>query len=286
MTEHNIKRCQPLLGTFVEINLRGIMSELELIHWSTIAFDEIARIHQALSFHQADSDLSALNRALLTAPSTAFLLSTDLAKVMLFAETLFKKTQGYYDISIALALVASKHLPDHLFAETPLENYQPLGSFADITIFDNYICSRRPVIFDLGGIAKGYAVDQAISLLPEGIRGSINAGGDMRVIDWQKQKVEVKYSTNTGKKITMSNRALATSASYYKQQGSQYFNPKTNRYMKINGSISVFATEAMHADALTKATLMMTRKDAKQLLKAYNAIAISINRFGFSRQLS
>ncbi len=286
MTEHSIKRCQPLLGTFVEINLRGTMSEQELIHWSTLAFDEIARIHQALSFHQVDSELSALNRALLAAPSTAFLLSADLAKVLLFAEELFKKTQGYYDISIASTLVASKYLPDHLFAATQLEHYQPLGSFADITIIDNYICSRRPIIFDLGGIAKGYAVDQAISLLPEGIRGSVNAGGDMRVIDWQKQKVEVKYSTNTVKKITMSNRALATSASYYNQQGSQYFNPKTKRYMKIKGSISVFATETMHADALTKATLMMTRKAAKQLLKDYNAIAISINRFGFSRQLS
>lgn len=288
MKEHTIKRCRPLLGTFVEVCLHGTMPEQELIYWSNIAFDEIARIHQALSFHQLDSDLSSLNRALLTTPDIDFFLTADLAKVLLFAEELCQKTNGYYDISIASALVASKHLPDHLFTLAPITNYQSLGSFADITIADNYISSRRPIIFDLGGIAKGYAVDQAVSLLPEAIRGSINAGGDMRVIDWQKQVVAVQYSrsSNALKKLPLSNCALATSGSYYNENGSQYFNPKTHRYVQIKGSMSVFAEKAMHADALTKVAIMMARKDAKKILKDYNATATSINRFGLSRQLA
>ena len=287
-----IKRCRPLLGTFVEVSLLGTMAEHELIYWSNIAFNEIERIHQALNFHQSDSDLTTLNNALLTKPTTKFLLTADLTKLLLFAEELFQKTKGYYDISIAPTLVASKHLPDHCFTVVPITEYQPLGSFADITIevndINSYISSRRPVIFDLGGIAKGYAVDQALSLLPKGIRGSINAGGDMRVIDWQKQVVEVKYrrSSSALKKLIMSNTALATSGSYYNENGSQYFNPKTNRYVKIKGSMSVFAQKAMHADALTKVAIMMARKDAQQILADYNASAVSINRFGYSRQLT
>lgn len=288
MIDHQIRRCRPLLGTFVEVNLHGAMSEQALIHWSNIAFDEIERIHHALSFHQSDSDLSALNHALLTQPTTEFLLSPDLAKVLLFAEELNQKTQGLYDISIASALVASKHLPDHLFSHAALESYQPLGNFADVTIKQNKISSKRSIIFDLGGIAKGYAVDQALALLPKGIRGSINAGGDMRVIDWQKQTVEVKYGSrnSTLKKLPLLNSALATSGSYYNEGGSQYFNPQTQRYIKIKGSVSVFAAKAMHADALTKVAIMMTRKDAQSILRDYKALAISINRFGFSRQFT
>ncbi|MGB2739935.1 MAG: FAD:protein FMN transferase [Cognaticolwellia sp.] len=272
----------------MEVNLHGAMSEQALIHWSNIAFDEIERIHHALSFHQPDSDLSALNQALLTQPTTEFLLSPDLIKVLSFAEELSKKTQGLYDISVAATLVASKHLPDHLFSHAPLESYQPLGNFADVTIRQNKISSKRPIIFDLGGIAKGYAVDQAVSLLPKDIRGSINAGGDMQVIDWQKQTVEVKYGSRNSalKKLPLLNSALATSGSYYNEGGSQYFNPKTQRYIKIKGSMSVFAAKAMHADALTKVAIMMTRKDAQSILRDYNASAISINRFGFSRQFT
>jgi len=288
VTEHEIRRCRPLLGTFVEVNLYGVMSEQALIHWSNIVFDEIERIHHALSFHQPGSDLSALNFALLTQPTTEFLLSPDLVKVLSFAEELSKKTQGLYDISVAATLVASKHLPDHLFSHAPLESYQPLGNFANVTIRQNKISSKRPIIFDLGGIAKGYAVDQALALLPKDIRGSINAGGDMQVIDWQKQTVEVKYGSRNSalKKLPLLNSALATSGSYYHEGGSQYFNPKTQRYIKIKGSMSVFAAKAMHADALTKVTIMMTRKDAQSILRDYNASAISINRFGFSRQFT
>ena len=287
MAEHKINRCRPLLGTFVEINLQANIAERELIHWSNVAFGEIERIHHALSFHQADSDLSTLNYALLTQPTKKFLLTADLAEILLFAEELFTKTAGYYDISIASALVASKHLPDHLFTLSPLPLYKTLGSFTDVIIEDNYISSRRPIIFDLGGIAKGYAVDQAIALLPASIRGCINAGGDMRIIDWHQQVVTVKYRRNARavKRLTMANSALATSGSYYNEHGSQYFNPKAKHYLKISGCLSVFAASAMQADALTKVALIMDRKSAKIILQDYNASAISINRFGFSRQL-
>lgn len=286
--EQCIKRCRPLLGTFIEINLIGKLSEKELIHWSTLAFDEIERIHRALSFHQLDSELSTLNKALITEPNSPVLLSADLRTVIIFANKLFEKSSGYYDISIAAPLVAAKHLPDHLFDNRSPISLQTCGNFSDISLIDGYISSAKPVLFDLGGIAKGYAVDQAIALLPEGVTGSINAGGDMRVINWQKQSVEIKYSQRSSalKKLPMLNTALASSGSYYQGDGSQYFNPKTQRYVNISGSTSVFASSAMVADALTKVAVLMNRKDAKELLNNFNAKAICINRFGFSRYIN
>jgi thiamine biosynthesis lipoprotein len=264
------------------------MPEKTLIHWSNIAFDEIERIHQTLSFHQLDSELSALNTALITTPNSPFTLSTDLHTVMTFAHQLFEQSNGYYDISVAAPLVASKHLPNHLFKNDTSLSKQNFGRFSDIRLDGNSIASSKAIFFDLGGIAKGYAVDQAISLLPDNISGSINAGGDMRVINWQKQMVEIKYSQRSCalKKLPMLNTALASSGSYYQEHGSQYFDPKARHYVKIKGSISVFANSAMIADALTKITVLMNRKDAKEVLNSFNANAISINRFGFSRHIN
>ena len=82
------------------------------------------------------------------------------------------------------------------------------------------------------------------------------------------------------------NTALASSGSYYQGDGSQYFNPKTQRYVNISGSTSVFASSALVADALTKVAVLMNRKDAKELLNNFNAKAICINRFGFSRYIN
>ena len=288
MNQVSIKRCRPLLGTFVEVNLTAKMSEKALIHWSNIAFDEIERIHQTLSFHQLDSELSALNIALITAPNAQFTMSADLQNVVTFAQQVFEQSNGYYDISIAAPLVASKHLPAHLFAGKAALLEQQFGCFADVSLEGNLISSAKPIFFDLGGIAKGYAVDQAISLLPKEITGSINAGGDMRVINWQKQTVEIKYSQRNSalKKLPMLNTALASSGSYYQENGSQYFDPKTKCYVKINGSTSVFADSAMVADALTKVIVLMNRKDAEKVLNHFNAKGISINRFGFSRRIN
>lgn len=263
------------------------MPEEQLIQCSNIAFDEIERIHARLSFHDEKSELSQLNIALLSSPEQGFSMSGDLAAVLTLAEDLHQKTSGYYDISIAASHALSKKLPNYLLTNT-LATSVKLGNFEHISITNNVISSSKPVYIDLGGIAKGYAVDQAISTLPQNVTGSINAGGDMRMINWQTQPVSIKYARRNSalKKMTMLNSALATSASYYQAEGSQFFNTKTNSCIQTRGSVSVFADCAMLADALTKVALLMPRKAARKVLQEFNAQAIFINRFGFTRRLT
>lgn len=285
MTLRQVTRCRPLLGTFVEVNLQADLPEKALIEYSNLAFAEIERVQQVLSFHQQSSELSQLNLALISAPTSVKKISNDLIKVLSFASDLHQESAGIYDISVAANLVADKYLPDHLIRH---KNQPTYGNFSDVTLTNNRICSAKPVFFDLGGIAKGYAVDQAISKIPSSISGYINAGGDMRVIDWFEEQVAIKYARRSGalKQLTLLNTALASSGSYYQQQGSQYFNPITRQYSAIKGCISVFAGSAMQADALTKIVALMKRKDAKKLLNHYCAKAITTNRFGFSRQVN
>ena len=62
-----LRRARPLLGTIVEIGARGPGASAGI----EAAFLEVETIHQLMSFHEIDSDVSCLNRApLLTRAST------------------------------------------------------------------------------------------------------------------------------------------------------------------------------------------------------------------------
>lgn len=287
MTGHHISRCRPLLGTFVEVNLKAPLDEVELIGWSNTIFEEIARIEQALSFHQLESELSQLNIALLTQQHQPVRLSNDLKTVLHFAGELHALSQGLYDITIAAQLIKNKQLPCQLESFFP-KNLTTLGNYGDLHFSADTVSTSKPVCIDLGGIAKGYAVDKAIEKLPSNVIASVNAGGDMRLTHWHKQKVSVKYSKRNSalKKVKMRNCALATSATYYQQHGSQFINPITKAQVPVNGSISVFAATVMHADALTKVSLLMKKSKCQKVLKHFSAKALFINRFGFSRTLT
>jgi len=62
--------------------------------------------------------------------------------------------------------------------------FDPLGSWRDIELGqDNRVRFRRRLCVDLGGIAKGYAVDRALEMLPAlgAVQACVNAGGDLAV---------------------------------------------------------------------------------------------------------
>jgi thiamine biosynthesis lipoprotein len=276
---HSLSRCQPLLGTFVEITLKGQCSNEELISTSNKLFSEIRRIHDLLGFHDEKSELSALNTCLLQQSHSEHIMSDDMQKVLRFAKTLYDFTLGFYDISVAATLVKTQFLPNLFNIEPTTE----LANLSALKIKGNNVLSEQPMCIDLGGIAKGYAIDCAMALLPSHVSGVVNAGGDMRISDWQHKPVIIRYAARSlgHRKVVMQNKALATSASYYKNNGSQFINPKTGENTPFKGSVSVFADTAMHADALTKAVMFLTKSDARLLLNAFKAQAYKINRFGF-----
>ena len=129
--------------------------------------------------------------------------------------------------------------------------------FADIIIEDNEVRFTRPVLLDLGGIAKGYAVDQAINAVDDSINITVNAGGDLRMRPWRGNQVEVRHPRSPHSEfiqIRMKNCALATSAAYYSENGILIIAKDPSRSVSPdkNISVSVFAKDCLLADALTK----------------------------------
>jgi thiamine biosynthesis lipoprotein len=115
---------------------------------------------------------------------------------------------------------------------------------------------------DLGGIAKGYAVDCAIQALKvAGVNGAlVNAGGDLRCFG-QAQAIQVRHPDEPGSIVALGrvqDAAVATSAGYFSQRESEQgtleplVDPTNQRCTRWQGSISVVAPDCMTADALTK----------------------------------
>jgi hypothetical protein len=95
-------------------------------------------------------------------------------------------------------------------------------SFTDVELLQgNRVQFRHAGIrLDLGGIAKGFAVDEAITALrTAGLEsGLVNAGGDLRAFGRHLSPVEIQHPCrpgNTLAALAISNQAVATSGHYF-----------------------------------------------------------------------
>ena len=243
---NHLSRCKPLLGTFVEVSLAGEVSDDELIKLSNKAFNEILRIHNLMSFHSDKSELNTINQEayLNTLP-----ISTDTQTVLAHCLKLSAQSTGLFDITTAGKLVNAKALPDKGILVDDSANWQ------DISLEGNTVRFKKPLLIDLGGVAKGYAVDCAIALMPSKINIIINAGGDIRMSHWQQEKTGIRSPYDNGKvfQIAMKAPAIATCASYFLDgQSSVIYNNKYTQPIENNDSYSIFANTCILADSLTK----------------------------------
>jgi thiamine biosynthesis lipoprotein len=149
---------------------------------------------------------------------------------------------------------------------------------------DRHVCLRRPVQLDLSGIAKGYAVDQAVAVLRAAGAEQIlvNAGGDLRVAGPRAHEIWLRHPAAPERAmhpIRLKDAALATSGAYYsRQRGSSadvsaLVDPETRTPCLSPGSVSVRAANCLSADALTKVVLFADARVAERALGACEAVA-------------
>ncbi len=242
-----VRRARPLLGTFVDIRVEGVL-EADAIHAIDDAFAEIERIHRCMSFHAADSDLSRLHR---TAVGTVVAVDARTRAVLECALHVAQVSGGVFDPTIAAHQVAGGFLPRPVSSFDP----DPHARWQDIELIDDVnVRLRRPLWIDLGGIAKGFAVDRAMQMLAatDATHVCVNAGGDLRVRGVRAEPVHVR--TRDGALVPMlevANAAMATSS----RNTAPHLNGISRAPMSRFETVSVVAPECMVADALTKVVL-------------------------------
>jgi thiamine biosynthesis lipoprotein len=247
-----MRRARPQLGTFVEIEAAGA-PEPVLDRAVNAAFDAVARVHRLMSFHDPLSDLARLNRF---APFEPVAVDRWTGKVLRRARMLFEATDGLFDCAVGHEMIQRGLLPSEGLA------HAESGSFAAV----KYVGADRfrfaaPIAIDLGGIAKGFAVDRAIATLrAHSVREAlVNAGGDMRLIGPSPQIVHIRSPGDGGGMLRaglLRNAAIATSGALTaigrKGNSGVSLVPHAARC-----AYSVVAPTCLLADALTKILIQL-----------------------------
>ena len=270
-----IERAQPCLGTLVSISVEAhdAPSTYRIVD---TGFAAIAQVHRLMSFHEPESDVSRLNRSASILPVT---VHPHTAEVIRLALDISAASDGVFDITIAGKLIESGLLSVPVNAPPPDAN----ATWRDIEfVAPDCIRFRRPTWIDLGGIAKGYAVDQAIERmqLPQQAQRCVNAGGDLRIAGPGRKQVLLRVPGHPSEHVPMVEIASGSIASSSRGATSQqieafkgpHIHGVTRKHVAIDEFASVLAERCVIADALTKVALAGGH-DAAPILKRFGATA-------------
>ncbi|MEP6633150.1 MAG: FAD:protein FMN transferase [Luteimonas sp.] len=279
-----IERARPLLGTVVVVQVEGKGTAL-VESAIAAAFDAMSSVQRSMSFHDPDSDLSRINRTAAHAPQA---VCGPLRRVLRASLVLAQYSGGGFDPSVAGELVRRGQLPG------PGANcgVDPEANWRDVELSrDGLIRYRKPLWLDLGGIAKGYAVDRAIHALRlAGMRsGAVNAGGDLRVFGDSMRTIRVRDPLTPScarPLLQVRNGAVATSSGCFsiRDGHTALVDPLHRGSLGIGVSATVCAPRAIWADALTKIVLA-DAESSLSLLRRLHAQAIIVGGDGAMRML-
>lgn len=271
-----VERCRPLLGTFVRIRVHGLPTAQAHLAIEA-AFEEILCIQRLMSFRDAHSDIVRLNHE---ACFGAVKVDVRTREVLRRAAVLSELSDGLFDVSVAPELVMRGCLP--LPENAPEPDIE--ASWRDLVFSEeDAISYRKPLWIDLGGIAKGYAVDCAVDVLRtfSPIKASVNAGGDIRVLGCERiELVPDGYEGEITAVADIKDGSLASSCGRMigKLAGDSrnlpHVNARNRHVPDVSRFVSVMAPYCVDADALTKVVMAMGMESAP-ILKHYSAKAFT-----------
>ena len=149
------------------------------------AFAAIAEVDRLMSNYRNDSELSGVNTRAATEPVT---LSAPLFSVIAAAQQVSDRSGGAFDITVGplVRLWGFHDKKPHLPTDPELQAVKPLVDYRNLLLDEasHTIRFARPgVEIDLGGIAKGFAVELAANVLKRhGLAGFIDAGGNQYML--------------------------------------------------------------------------------------------------------
>jgi FAD:protein FMN transferase len=214
------------------------------------------------------SDLVRLNSAV---PGTRVPIHSSTWEVLRLAQRFHALTDGVFDPSLPVR-------PGRL---CDLEVGPAAGADRTLTPAaadggaDAWAICHAPLTLDLGGIAKGYAVDQAVqALIAAGCgAGLVNAGGDLRVFGSHPAPLLLRHSDGSYEPIELANEALAVTDGEIARapSGHRGYYSRTTDAVTARREVAVVAGDAVTADALTKCALLCPPEQTARLLRACGA---------------
>lgn len=261
-----LQRAQPYLGTIVSIGIRG-MTRATATAASDLGFAAVAAAHRLMSFHEQGSDVDRLNCHAFDEPVR---VHDWTMQVLRFALQLAAQSDGTFDITVARELVGRGALP----RPRSKQDAEPGASWRDIELLGDAVRFHRPLWIDLGGIAKGFAVDRALTSMALGshAQACVNAGGDLRVCGPGMQPVWLRVAPADGlAPVAMLHEGSLASSSGI-DADIAHLHGQRRTPMGQDCFVSVLAEQCMVADALTKVVMAMPAQ-ADSILRSHGATA-------------
>jgi thiamine biosynthesis lipoprotein len=272
MVDQTVRRARPLLGTVVSIHLHdAALTPAQREAAFSAAFDGVAHIGRVMSAHASDSDLARLSQATAGAVLT---LDPHTVHVLQAAQYWQRVSHGAFNPGWAATRLSAAGQRPGLTRLHPAS----AGLHALEVLSDTTVKLQHAIQLDLGGIAKGYAVDCAITKLQQHgvVHALVNAGGDMRAIGSTVWPVDVRHAQHHVMDVclrgcpSLQHQALATSVAA--PINSEFVHVR--RFSKQRWrSATVQAPDCMTADVLTKWALQSTDlcPQLRSVLRAHQA---------------
>jgi FAD:protein FMN transferase len=262
---------------------------------SAAAFERIEDLDGKLSHYKPDSELNRLVRR--GGGGERVGVSQDLWRVLQLAESYSKVSGGVFDVTVGpLTLLWRKarllgRLPRAVDREAAMARVGHGMIHLDVS---NGLCvwlDSKDMALDLGGIAKGYAVDRALEVLRQhGItRVLVDGSGDIAVWDPPPNKdgwtiavsptgeLETRY-------LSMRRAAIATSGDSYGRvviNGKRYshiVDPHTGLGLVDSAAVTVLAPDCAQADALATVVSLLGAAAGIEVLESIPQTGAIIHR--------
>jgi thiamine biosynthesis lipoprotein len=258
-----------------------------LPHIVNAAFDEVDRIDRLMSHYKADSPLSRINREAAKGPVP---VEPELYEFLKACVRYSRESGGAFDVTVGPLMKAWGFFrgEGRMPSDAELAAVRGKVGFRHL-LFDDAAHAVRfdqaGVELDLGGIAKGYAVDRVVALLKrQGIAAALVSAGGSTIyglgappdsVGWDVQLQDPLRPDKTALTVCLKDRALSVSGGaerFFEVGGVRYshvMNPRTARPVQGVLSVAVLSDTGAAGDALDNVFFVAGVKRSRLLLQKW-----------------
>lgn len=261
------------------------------------AFQRISQLNDIMSDYEDESELTLLSKS--SGQGKSVPVGPDLWRVLERAQALSVKSGGAFDITVGPYVKLwrrarrERKLPDPALLAAAAKSvgyrYLHLDPARKTVRLD-----APDMRLDLGGIAKGYAVDEALKVLKgRGIRSAlVSGGGDLAVSEpppgqsgWRIELPPLDVTNAPPARfVRLRNAALATSGDLFQRleiDGRRYshiVDPRTGVGLTDHSLVTVIARDCMTADSHTKVVSVLGPDAGMALLRGVAGVEARVVR--------
>jgi thiamine biosynthesis lipoprotein len=281
---------RPIMGTRITVELQ-LDDATKAGQCKEAVFEEMHRIDELMSPYKEGSQLARINREAARLPVK---ISPELYSLIERAQTISELSGGAFDITFASVGYLYDYREHIRPSDEEIESHLNAIDYRHIRLDpkDHSIRFVSPgVRIDLGGIAKGYAVDNGIRILQGcGVKnGLVSAGGDSRIIGdkggrpWMMGIQDPRKKPGVAVVLPLSDTAISTSGDYERyfiEDGRRYhhiISPSTGKAVSDTISASVIGPDATSTDALSTTVFVLGAAKGLKLIETlpgFDAIII------------